>query len=81
MLNDNDGNQYPLATIIHNLGFEFHLKDDLPKNKIIVSENIYGYMRKYLDKGYTLTYNDVKLTIETTSENNVIYLSKSYIEN
>ena len=38
-------------------------------------------MRKYLDKGYTLTYNDVKLTIETTSENNVIYLSKSYIEN
>ena len=29
MLNDNDGNQYPLATIIHNLGFEFHLKDDL----------------------------------------------------
>lgn len=81
MLNDNDGNQYPLVTIIHNLGLEFHLKDDLPENKIIVSENIYSYMRKYLDKGYTLTYNDIKLTIETTSENNVIYLSKSYIEN
>lgn len=79
VLRDNDGNQYPLNSFIGFVSYNFDVKDDLPKDKIIIPKDLYEFFNSNFPSGYSIMYNYEKISIEITNEKNVIYLSNSYL--